>query len=156
MLFVPAALKEISVRWLVGVKERKHNKSGTPKDEERVYEREGTAFRRAKFRPSELRQVDDQKRNAYGNTVTQHRKDVDLILLFHGPLPFPGTVRVMSTLTLSILARAQSSTSFSSGMATTSNPDAGAAQNMLIHGVGPGQDDLADAVLLAAAAELVD
>ena len=78
------------------------------------------------------------------------------MLLFHDLPLFPGAVRVTSTLTLSILARVQSSTSVSSGMATINIPDSSTAQNMLIHDVGLGQDDLADAVLLAAAAELVD
>ena len=41
-------------------------------------------------------------------------------------------------------------------MATMNIPDSSTAQNMLIHDVGLGQDDLAGAVLLAAAAELVD
>ena len=56
----------------------------------------------------------------------------------------------------SISACVQSSTSVSSGMATIDIPDSSTARNMLIHDAGLGQDDLADAVLLVAAAELVD
>ena len=41
-------------------------------------------------------------------------------------------------------------------MATKNIPDSSIAQNMLKHDAGLGQDDLADAVVLAAAAELVD
>jgi len=41
-------------------------------------------------------------------------------------------------------------------MATMSIPDSSTAQNMLIHGVGLGQDDLADAEPLAVATEPID
>ena len=70
MLFVPVGLKEISVGWLVGVKERNHNKPDPPRDEERVYQPGGTAYTRAKLRPSEFHQVNDQMRSGCDSTVT--------------------------------------------------------------------------------------
>ena len=156
LLLVPVGLKEISVGWLVGVKERNHNKSDPPIDEGRVNQAKGTAFTRAKLRPSKFHQINDQIRNGCHNTVTQYGKDVYLMLLFHDLPLFPGAVRITSALPLSILACVQSSTSVSSGMATKNIPDSSTVRNMLIHDAGLGQDGLADAVLLAAAAELVD
>ncbi|MDE0243455.1 MAG: hypothetical protein OYG31_01950 [Candidatus Kaiserbacteria bacterium] len=95
VLSVPLPFKEIPVRWLVGIEERDQNKPGPPIDEEKVYWPGGTASTRAKLRPGEFYQVDDQKRNAYADTVTQHRKNVYLILLTHAHPPLPGTVCVM-------------------------------------------------------------
>jgi hypothetical protein len=89
LLFVPVGLKEISVACLVGVKERNHNKSDPPIDEERVNYAKGMAFTRAKLRPGKFHQINDQIRNGCDNTVIQHRKDIDLMLLFHDLSPFP-------------------------------------------------------------------
>ncbi len=82
LLFLPVGLKEISVNGLVGGKERKHDKPDPAMGEERVYQSGGIACMRAKLRPSESHQVNDQMRNGCDSTVTQYRNNVDLILLF--------------------------------------------------------------------------